>query len=372
MLEPYQKLLQRLRDDPEKWPELAYAPEPHPEWTRVDANYVRRLGVLVCLQYDRRPADHALVRYLFEQEVLARKDDPFQGDPTALHLGAFLLARYRQAGDVPLLWEAKRANFDTWCGFDALYLLAGDREAGLKWIASLPADTAESIREVLGKAPEAVGPDELEAWWRRKREEYPEREQDEDPHVLAQRAITLGAIDEGRIWLDRWEAVQPGDSLSLRSLMYLRDALGQPAEALRAAAKLRDLARGDEWHYASSLLNLPRYLVRLQRHPEAWEVLEELRGLLKRHCDWMKVGLARTIAEASLDLAADEACPGPIRRAAWEQGHDLIVRGVQAPLVVLRKAAKAADLVGDGALAAQYTERADREHKRIYGTKDPE
>lgn len=187
MLEPYQKLLQHLRDDPRNWPELAYAPQPHPEWSRVDGNSERRLGVLACLQYDRRPEDHALVRYLFEQEVRAREDDPFQGDPPALHLGAFLLARYRCAGDVPLLWEAKRANFDTWCGLDARYLLAAGRDAGLQLIASLPPAIVESIREMLGKAPEAVGPEELEGWWRGKREEYPEQEQDEDPQVLLMR-----------------------------------------------------------------------------------------------------------------------------------------------------------------------------------------
>lgn len=367
MLQPYQELLQHLRDDPGTWPELAYAPEPHPEWTRVDANYARRLGVLVCLQYDRRPEDHALVRYLFEQEVAARKDDPFQGDSPALHLGAFLLARYRSGADVPLLWQAKQANFDTWCGFDARCLLAADRDAGLEWIASLPPETQETLAEMLGKTPEAVGPEELDEWWREKREEYPEREQDEDPQSLAERAITLGAIEEGRRWLDRWEAAQPGDAATLRSLMYLRDDLGQPAEALAAAEKLRDLSRGDAWSYAGSLLSLPRYLVRLGRHQEAWEVLQELRGLLARHPDWMKLGLARMVAEESLDLAAHEGCPDRIRRAAWEQGHALIVRGVQAPLVVLRKAATVAGRVGARALEEQYAARAASEHERIYG-----
>lgn len=370
MLEDYQKLLQGLRDNPRRWPELAYAPEPHPEWTRVDANATRRLGVLVCLQYDRRPEDHSLVRYLFEQEVSAREDDPFQGESAALDLGAFLLAGYRRGVDVPLMWRAKQANFDTWCGFDTHYLLAADRDAGLQFIASLPHDDVESITEILGKAPAAIEPEELEEWWRVKQEEYPEREQDEDLLVLVQRAITLGATEEGRRWLDRWEAAQPGDAPSLSTLMYLRDALGQPEEALQAARKLRDLARGNAWNYASSLRELSKYLVRLQRHQEAWDVLQELRGLLMQHRDWLERGLARMVVEEFFDLAAQDECPDPIRRAAWEQGHDLIICGVQASLVVLRKAAKLAGLVGARALEEQYTAQADREHERIYGEHD--
>jgi hypothetical protein len=239
----------------------------------VDANATRRLGVLVCLQYDRQPGGHALVRYLFEQEVAVREDDPFQGDPPALHLGAFLLAWYRCVDDVPRLWRAKQANFDTWCGLDARYRLAADREAGLRWIAGLPPEEGESLRETLGRAPEAALPEELEAWWRGKRAEYPEREADEDPLVLVRRAIDLGAIEAGRRWLDEWEAVRPGDASSLSTVVYLRDALGQPAEALQAAMGLRDLSRGDAWSYASSLLRLPRYLLRLRRHQEAWEAL---------------------------------------------------------------------------------------------------
>lgn len=48
------------------------------------------------------------------------------------------------------------------------------------------------------------------------------------------------------------------------------------------------------------------------------------------------------------------------------------MRGVQAPLVVLRKAAKVAGLVGVRTLEEQYTAQADREHERIYGKQDPE
>jgi hypothetical protein len=73
------------------------------------------------------------------------------------------------------------------------------------------------------------------------------------------------------------------------------------------------------------------------------------------------------IAEETLDLAAHEECPDRIRREAWEQGHELILRGVQTALVLMRKAATVAELVGDRDLEAQYRAQADHEHERIYG-----
>src|SRR5436309_827158 len=112
MLEQYRDLLERLRRVRGSWSELAYVAVPDPQWTRVDANYVHRYGVLLCLQYDRKDEDYEPIRYLFQQEVLARADDPFQGETPALHLGAFLLARFQRRDDFPLFLEAKRANFD--------------------------------------------------------------------------------------------------------------------------------------------------------------------------------------------------------------------------------------------------------------------
>src|SRR5438128_372196 len=102
MLEEYRPLIDRLRQEPNDWSELAYVAQADPKWTRIDANSVRRYGALVCLQYDRRDEDHDLIRYLFEQEVLARRDDPFQGETPTLNLGAFLLARFRRSEDVPV------------------------------------------------------------------------------------------------------------------------------------------------------------------------------------------------------------------------------------------------------------------------------
>jgi tetratricopeptide (TPR) repeat protein len=365
MLKRYRDLLERLRRDRGSWSELAYVAMPDPKWTRTDGNYVRRYGVLLCLQYDRRDEDYDLIRYLFEQEVLARRDDPFQGETCALHLGAFLVARFRRPEDIPLFWEAKNANFDTLCAFNPEYLFFPDREVGLEFLRRQPERLQDVLPQLLGRNPEAFDRDHLEQWWQEKQRAYPDQEEDESPLEMAQRAITLDAIEEGRHWLDRWEAMQPVDAGTLHTLIYLRKGLDQPAEALAAAEKQRDLCKEDPWNYASALLRIPPFLVRLGRYDEALEVLSELDRLLARHRDWRRLGLARMVVEEMLDVAASDGCPEPIRQRAWNLAHGLLRRGVRASLIVLEKAEQVAGRVGDRASKEKYSKRAARERERI-------
>ena len=51
-----------------------------------DLNANQRYSVMIELQYDWRLEDHDLVRYLFEQEVIAREEDSFQGIGEVLEL----------------------------------------------------------------------------------------------------------------------------------------------------------------------------------------------------------------------------------------------------------------------------------------------
>lgn len=127
MLEPYQALLERLRADPAAWTECAFVRAPREKQELYDRRSLPRLGALLCLQYDRRDADHPLTRYLFEQEVGPARLAPFQGVPESLLLGTFLLARYRDPADVELFWKAREANFDTACGFPAEFLRICER-----------------------------------------------------------------------------------------------------------------------------------------------------------------------------------------------------------------------------------------------------
>src|SRR5689334_5861226 len=96
MLEPYAELLERLRRDRGAWTELAYRPVRDAEGWPEDPGYRARLGVTACLQYDLRPEDEDLVRYLFSEEVQARSAGGLGGEGDVLHPAAYLLAGFRR------------------------------------------------------------------------------------------------------------------------------------------------------------------------------------------------------------------------------------------------------------------------------------
>ena len=72
MLEPYRTLLDQLRRDRSAWRDVVFSAGDPSDPATFDPHYRNRLGVLVCLQYDRRDEDEALIREMMEQEVAAR------------------------------------------------------------------------------------------------------------------------------------------------------------------------------------------------------------------------------------------------------------------------------------------------------------
>lgn len=86
--------LERMRGSSAVWQELRYERATGPHGYECDANAVPRAKVLWALQYDRRPDDLALVRWLAAQETQCRREAPFS-DP---------------ADEDPLTW-VERATF---------------------------------------------------------------------------------------------------------------------------------------------------------------------------------------------------------------------------------------------------------------------
>src|SRR5271165_2303242 len=89
------ELLQQYRLSPERWDELACFDGQDEEGRWCDANAAARYHVLIVLQYHQQRFDMNLVRFLFQQEVLRHKQEPFQGYIASLSLATYLLANYR-------------------------------------------------------------------------------------------------------------------------------------------------------------------------------------------------------------------------------------------------------------------------------------
>ena|SRR5437016_10635322 len=69
------------------------------------------------------PSDRALARYILRLYIQSHGGGDW-GMSDDIRLSAFVLYKIANVEDVPLLWEAKRANFDTFCGLD-IQLLVG-------------------------------------------------------------------------------------------------------------------------------------------------------------------------------------------------------------------------------------------------------
>ena len=135
MLEAPRESLQRARRDRSTWEDLAFAPALAGQGQAYDLNRAARFGVLWALQYDRRPDDLPLARFLLRQEIIRYEETVPSGLAPDLELAGFLVCEHRQLDDVWLHWRAKNISFDTALGYRTPYLLTAGVEA-----------TAEAVR----------------------------------------------------------------------------------------------------------------------------------------------------------------------------------------------------------------------------------
>jgi hypothetical protein len=70
------------------------------------------------LQYFKGNKNLELARYLLKKAIEERKKDVIIVFIEDLSLFSYILAQHQLQEDVLLIWQAKNADFDTWCGFD--------------------------------------------------------------------------------------------------------------------------------------------------------------------------------------------------------------------------------------------------------------
>jgi hypothetical protein len=70
------------------------------------------------LKYFKENKNRELARFLLKKAIEERKKDVIIIFIEDLSLFSYILAQHKQEEDVLLIWQAKNADFDTWCGFD--------------------------------------------------------------------------------------------------------------------------------------------------------------------------------------------------------------------------------------------------------------
>ncbi|WP_340684994.1 hypothetical protein LCL61_00435 [Amycolatopsis coloradensis] len=364
MMESARRELERMRGSSGAWRELRYERATDADGEARDGNAVRRAKVLWALQYDRRPEDLPLVRWLAGQEASCRHEAPFQGLSEETELAGFLLAEYRQVEDVWLHWEIKVANFDTWCGYDLEHLFAAGVRATTAFVrGSGHADRDAVLERLLDEAGRpCVSEEGLAKWSQRKRSHFPADPAAEDPVTWVERAHLTGDRELTRRELDRWAAGRDRDKETLGRLRYYLAGLGAFAEAARAQRASLAFAVDDR-DSASAWQTLAGLERQAGDHHAAWEALCECRRALEGVSGWSEVGLGRMYVEELFLLAG--SAEGEFAEAVFAEA-DRRARDVPGlPLVVLQSAAEAADKVGDQTKAGYYRKLRDAERQRI-------
>lgn len=356
--------LERMRASFAVWRELRYERAAGAEGYACDGNAVRRAKVLWALQYDHRPDDLPLVRWLVEQEAWCRREAPFQGLSEETELAGFLLAEHRQMEDVWLHWQIKRANFDTWCGYDLEYLFAAGVRATIAFVRDSGHADRDAVLELLldGEGRSHVSEEGVVEWSRRRRLRFPADPTAEDPLTWVRRAKLAGERELARRELDRWMAGRQRDKATLGQLSYQLADLGAYAEA--AGVQRESLVYVDTpWDSASAWRVLAGLERRASDHYAAWDALRECRRALDGVSGWPEVGLGRMYVEELFLLVG--SAEGELAEAVFAEA-DRQARDVpRLPLVVLQAAAEAADKVGDQTRAEHYQKLRDAEQRRI-------
>nr|WP_217808831.1 hypothetical protein [Nocardia donostiensis] len=353
-----------MRRSSGEWEELRYERATGADGHDCDRNAVRRAKALWALQYDRKTDDLPLIRWLAEQEARCRHEAPFQGLSEETELAGFLLAEHRQVEDVWLHWEIKRANFDTWCGYDLEYLFAAGVRATIAFVRDSGHADQDSVLELLldGEGRSCVSEEGLAEWSQRQRSRFPTDPADEDPLTWVERAKLAGDRELALRELARWAAGRQRDKATLAQLRYQLADLEAYAEAARVQRE--SLVYADTpWDSASAWQTLAGLERRAGDHHAAWEALRECRRALDGVSGWTEVGLGRMYVGELFQLvcSAENELAETVFAEADRQARD--VPGL--PLVVLRIAADAADKVGDQTRMEHYRKLRDTEQRRI-------
>lgn len=333
-----------------------------------DPNAERRYAILLALQYDLRPEDVSLVRHLVEQEALRHEREPFQGLYSALRLAGYLLASYRMVEHVWVFAQAKRANFDTFLGFDLEYLVSAGIEPTLAHVRaaeSHPLRTQVEEWLVRDGAQCVFTEEDMTGWWRQQIACYPADEANEDPEARLDQALELNDLEEAQRWLAIWANTPPRTARDLQKLAWYCEQVQDWDGAVSAAAESLAMDDLDAFRRGHWQLQVASYCRRAGRPEDGWQAFRVARETLLQIAEWWRVGLGRAALEEALLLAETLPQASDDARKAYGWASEQLTRRGAATLHLLELAATVAAHRGEEDDTARFRKRAARERQRI-------
>ncbi|WP_327031727.1 hypothetical protein [Micromonospora ureilytica] len=270
--------LDRARGDQTTWADIAYCGQSTNEGRVTDRNRAARFAVLWALQYDRRPHDLPLLRFLLQQQTTYYREAVRGGLAPDLTLAGFLVAEHRQVDDLWLHWDAKNISFDTALGYHLYHLLTAGIAASIEAVqASSHPDRDRILKDITsGRHTDAA----VEEWLDQQRKRFPADPADEGLKAWAHHAARLGEREASRLFMTEWAAGEPRTDTTLNTLQFHLAQLGYVAKAVKVQKEA--IALSDSWPgaKASKLLTLARLQRQTGDFAGAWQTLQEVQRVL--------------------------------------------------------------------------------------------
>ena len=207
-LDEYLQRLSAIRNGQAGLDSYLFAVQTQADGGQFDAHEAQRYRLLLALQCDRAPGDEAMLVQLLQAEIARHRMEAFQGLYPALELACTLLASYQKIENLPLFINAKRANFDTWCGLDVQVLVSAGIAQSYAAAELLDEDLREAFHDLLGAVPEQckISEQDLEKWRARQARAYPQplvfRSLEDEIEFL----LELGEQELARSKIKEWRA----------------------------------------------------------------------------------------------------------------------------------------------------------------------
>lgn len=346
------ELLRWMREDRDAWRELAPVIAKNAEDDEEDRSEVERLQLAWALQYEGEAGDAELARYALQQEIAWRKVSPFQGIGETLEILAWLVAKERRVEDVWTMIGAKRANFDTSCGFDLQHLVAGGVAATLAHVRGSERPEAERKRvlETLLGEGETCPIDEAEVseWMERQAAGYPRAPADEPLELWIDRAIAVGAKQLAVQLLEEWSASDSceRDSSFLSGLAYRYAELGEHDREATVRDELL-LTLSSPFERAGERCRVAAAARKARQWARALDHLDHAALLHRPRAPWRELGLGRELVHEAFELAEHAATAGSmdLARRAFALGAEFAAQTPRLAPVALEAQAKAERLL---------------------------
>ncbi|MBU2984907.1 hypothetical protein KO528_06075 [Saccharophagus degradans] len=352
--------LEEYRINNENWFEVAYKDAISEDRGSCDENEKARYALLIQIQYDFQESDQELIRFLFEQEIIAREKDEFQGIGSALWLGAFLLAKFRAPADISLFYRAKNSNFDTHCGFDIEFVFWPLKDNTDAYLAD---NHPELLNDLGGIYLESGINETISEWWAGQLGQYPDCVEKELPLVLYERSLYFEDIEKAKEYLDSWASNEPESDRKQSYLKYAYKEIGEFDKAISIAKKDINL-KGPGWDKASAFRDLLELYTRSGAPSVALQYIESIDAEFKRFDNWKRAGLGHMTVKSAFEYSI-ECNDSSAGKKAFKYANAWGNQVNKLPFVVLEAGMQAAEKWNMYFKAKKYKKLAEQERARI-------